>query len=184
MVTKVTSVRQFRLNSSLYVSGLTGRAGAPRSFFLCGTMPGNVSRRRTTTRQLTTFAFSLHEMSQCIGPMDNRTEQAKKALGRSTYESDTYRFIYDGSRIDRYLVSSIDRKRSTLIIDRFPFDLSEQIRPSINRFESLAFRSFQPRHNSRHNKKEASETARSARFAAPNYSYSRESQPKDSIRTS
>jgi len=34
MVTKVTSVRQFRLNSSLYVSGLTGRAGAPRSFFL------------------------------------------------------------------------------------------------------------------------------------------------------
>ena len=135
MVTKVTSVRQFRLNSSLYVSGLTGRAGAPRSFFLCGTMPGNVSRRRTTTRQLTTFAFSLHEMSQCIGPMDNRTEQAKKALGRSTYESDTYRFIYDGSRIDRYLVSSIDRKRSTLIIDRFPFDLSEQIRPSINRFE-------------------------------------------------
>ena len=78
MVTKVTSVRQFRLNSSLYVSGLTGRAGAPRSFFLCGTMPGNVSRRRTTTRQLTTFAFSLHEMSQCIGPMDNRTELAKR----------------------------------------------------------------------------------------------------------
>ena len=93
MVTKVTSVRQFRLNSSLYVSGLTGRAGAPRSFFLCGTMPGNVSRRRTTTRQLTTFAFSLHEMSQCIGPMDNRTEQAKKALGRSTYDVDSIRYI-------------------------------------------------------------------------------------------
>lgn len=93
MVPKVTSVRQFRLNSSLYVSGLTGRAGAPRSFFLCGTMPGNVSRRRTTTRQLTTFAFSLHEMSQCIGPMDNRTEQAKKALERSTYDVDSIRYI-------------------------------------------------------------------------------------------
>ena len=58
--------------------GLTGRAGAPRSFFLCGTMPWNVSRRRTTTRQLTTFAFSLHERSRCIGPMDNRTELAKR----------------------------------------------------------------------------------------------------------
>lgn len=65
MVPKVTSVRQFRLNSSLYVSGPTARAGAPRSFFLCGTMPGregNASRRRTTTRQLH-FGFSLHEMS-------------------------------------------------------------------------------------------------------------------------
>ena len=93
MVTKVTSVRQFRLNSSLYVSGLTGRAGAPRSFFLCGTMPGNVSRRRTTTRQLTTFAFSPHEMRQCIGPMDTRTELAKKALGRSTYDVDSIRYI-------------------------------------------------------------------------------------------
>ena len=31
--TKVTSVRQFRLNSSLYVSGPTGRAGALRSCF-------------------------------------------------------------------------------------------------------------------------------------------------------
>lgn len=36
MVPKVTSVRQFRLNSSLYVSGPTGRAGALHSFFLCG----------------------------------------------------------------------------------------------------------------------------------------------------
>ncbi|KAF1898910.1 hypothetical protein Lal_00019031 [Lupinus albus] len=39
-----------------------GRAGALRSFFLCGTMPGregNASRRRTTTTQLTTFC-SLH----------------------------------------------------------------------------------------------------------------------------
>jgi hypothetical protein len=66
MVPKVTSVRQFRLNSSLYVSGPTGRAGAPRSFFLCGTMPGregNASRRRTTTTQLHYFGFSLHEMS-------------------------------------------------------------------------------------------------------------------------
>ncbi|KAG2251041.1 hypothetical protein Bca52824_081177 [Brassica carinata] len=65
MVPKVTSVRQFRLNSSLYVSGPMARAGAPRSFFLCGTMPGregNASRRRTTTRQLH-FGFSLHEMS-------------------------------------------------------------------------------------------------------------------------
>lgn len=65
MVPKVTSVRQFRLNSSFYVSGPTGRAGALRSFFLCGTMPwreGNASRRRTTTRQLH-FGFSLHEMS-------------------------------------------------------------------------------------------------------------------------
>ena len=63
MVPKVTSVRQFRLNSSLYVSGPTGRAGALRSFFLCGTIPGregNASRRRT--RQLH-FGFSLHEMS-------------------------------------------------------------------------------------------------------------------------
>ena len=59
MVPKVTSVRQFRLNSSLYVSGPTGRAGALRSFFLCGTMPGregNASRRRTTTTQLLDFA--------------------------------------------------------------------------------------------------------------------------------
>ncbi|CDY17100.1 BnaC06g00330D [Brassica napus] len=65
MVPKVTSVRHFRLNSSLYVSGPMARAGAPRSFFLCGTMPGregNASRRRTTTRQLH-FGFSLHEMS-------------------------------------------------------------------------------------------------------------------------
>ncbi|KAL0659799.1 hypothetical protein Bca4012_080384 [Brassica carinata] len=49
MVPKVTSVRQFRLNSSLYVSGPMVRAWAPRSFFLCGTMPGregNASRRR------------------------------------------------------------------------------------------------------------------------------------------
>lgn len=57
MFPKVTSVRQFRLNSSLYVSGPTGRAGAPRSFFLCGTMPENASRRRTTTTQLTPFCF-------------------------------------------------------------------------------------------------------------------------------
>ena len=65
MVPKVTSVRQFRLNSSLYVSGPMARAGAPRSFFLCGTMPGregNASKRRTTTTQLH-FGFSLHEMS-------------------------------------------------------------------------------------------------------------------------
>eukprot|EP00494_Astrolonche_serrata_P004071 UN04081 len=55
-------------------------------------MPGNVSRRRTTTRQLTTFAFSLHEMSQCIGPMDNRTELAK-TLGRSTYDVEKIRYI-------------------------------------------------------------------------------------------
>nr|VDD40402.1 unnamed protein product [Brassica oleracea] len=46
---KVTSVRQFRLNSSLYVSGPMARARAPRSFFLCGTMSErerNASRRR------------------------------------------------------------------------------------------------------------------------------------------
>uniref|UniRef100_A0A0D2ZX06 Uncharacterized protein n=1 Tax=Brassica oleracea var. oleracea TaxID=109376 RepID=A0A0D2ZX06_BRAOL len=62
MVPKVTSVRQFRLNSSLYISGPMARAGAPRSFFLCGMREGNASRRRTTTRQLH-FGFSLHEMS-------------------------------------------------------------------------------------------------------------------------
>ncbi|KAK8503473.1 hypothetical protein V6N13_094698 [Hibiscus sabdariffa] len=69
MVPKVTSVRQFRLNSSLYVSGSTGRAAALRSFFLCGTMPGregNASKRRTTTTQLH-FVFSLHEMSPVDG---------------------------------------------------------------------------------------------------------------------
>ncbi|KAH7511611.1 hypothetical protein FEM48_ZijujMtG0003600 (mitochondrion) [Ziziphus jujuba var. spinosa] len=57
--------RGIRLNSSLYVSGPTGRAGALRSFFLCGTMPGregNASRRRTTTTQ-PHLGFSLHEMS-------------------------------------------------------------------------------------------------------------------------
>ena len=76
-----------------YESDFGSPVQAQRSFFLCGTMPGNVSRRRTTTRQLTTFAFSLHEMSQCIGPMDNRTEQAKKALGRSTYDVEKIRYI-------------------------------------------------------------------------------------------
>ncbi|WZZ13049.1 hypothetical protein YC2023_106138 [Brassica napus] len=52
---QVISVRQFRFNSSLYVSGPMFRPEAPCSFFLCGTMPGregNASRRRTTTRQL------------------------------------------------------------------------------------------------------------------------------------
>lgn len=94
MVPKVTSVRQFRLNSSLYVSGLRGRAGALRSFFLCGTMPGgegNASRRPTTTTQ-PHFGFSLHEMSP-VGPMDKRTELAQKALGRSTYDVDSIRYI-------------------------------------------------------------------------------------------
>jgi hypothetical protein len=38
MVPKAPSVRQFRLNSSLYVSGPIGRAGALCSFFLCGTI--------------------------------------------------------------------------------------------------------------------------------------------------
>jgi hypothetical protein len=38
MVPKAPSVRQFRLNSSLYISGPTGRAGALCSFFLCGTI--------------------------------------------------------------------------------------------------------------------------------------------------
>lgn len=97
MVPKVTSVRQFRLNSSLYVSGPTARAGAPRSFFLCGTMPGregNASRRRTTTRQLH-FCFSLHEMSPVhwTDAMDKRTELGQKALGRSTYDVDSIRYI-------------------------------------------------------------------------------------------
>ncbi|KAF3603389.1 hypothetical protein F2Q69_00036339 [Brassica cretica] len=95
MVPKVTSVRQFRLNSSLYVSGPMARAGAPRSFFLCGTMPGgegNASRRRTTTRQLH-FGFSLHEMSPVHWPMDKRTELAQKALGRYTYDVDSIRYI-------------------------------------------------------------------------------------------
>lgn len=78
MVPKVTSVRQFRLNSSLYVSGPTGRAGALRSFFLCGTIPGgegNAPSRRT--RQLH-FGFSLHEMSPVhwTDGMDKRTELA------------------------------------------------------------------------------------------------------------
>ncbi|XVF75588.1 hypothetical protein PTKIN_Ptkin13bG0198900 [Pterospermum kingtungense] len=48
MVSKVTFVCQFRLNSSLYVNGPTGRAAALRSFFLCGMMPereGNASKR-------------------------------------------------------------------------------------------------------------------------------------------
>ncbi|KAA0065325.1 hypothetical protein E6C27_scaffold48587G00020 [Cucumis melo var. makuwa] len=77
MVPKVTAVRQFRLNSSLDVSGPTGRAGALRSFFLCGTMPGregNASRRRTRRLQLS-FGFSLHEMSP-VHWTDKRTEQA------------------------------------------------------------------------------------------------------------
>ena len=77
-VTKVTSVRQFRLNSSLYVSGPIGRAGAPRSFFLCVTMPGNASRRRTTRTQLH-FLFPSMRWAQCIGLMDKRTELAQKA---------------------------------------------------------------------------------------------------------
>ncbi|KAK6786355.1 hypothetical protein RDI58_014880 [Solanum bulbocastanum] len=63
MVPKVTLVRQFRLNSSLYVSRPTGRARALCSFFLCGMISGregNASRRQA--RQLY-FCFSLHEMS-------------------------------------------------------------------------------------------------------------------------
>ncbi|KAG2269791.1 hypothetical protein Bca52824_064346 [Brassica carinata] len=47
---KVTSVRQFRLNSSLYVSGPMARAGL-RSFFLCGTMPGEKGMRRGGEQQ-------------------------------------------------------------------------------------------------------------------------------------
>ncbi|CAN6835404.1 hypothetical protein Bca52824_048341 [Brassica carinata] len=39
MVPKVTSVRQFRLNFSLYVSGPMARAGAPRSSFSCISIP-------------------------------------------------------------------------------------------------------------------------------------------------
>lgn len=63
MVPKVTSVRQFRLNSSLYVSGPTGRAGAPRSFFLCGTIPGREGNASGGEQDKLHFGFSLHEMS-------------------------------------------------------------------------------------------------------------------------
>ena len=53
---------QAQLLALRYRTYTTGRAGALRSFFLCGTMPGregNASRRRTATTQLH-FGFSLH----------------------------------------------------------------------------------------------------------------------------
>jgi pyruvate/2-oxoglutarate dehydrogenase complex dihydrolipoamide dehydrogenase (E3) component len=80
-------------------------------------------------------------------------------------------------------VSVLMRRKDLLLIENLSIYQNRSGHLSID-LNHLAFRSFQPRHNSRHNKKEASETARSARFAAPNNSYSRESQPKDSIRTS
>ncbi|CAN7011711.1 unnamed protein product [Brassica oleracea var. botrytis] len=39
MVPKVTLVRQFRLNFSLYVSGPMARAGVPRSSISCISIP-------------------------------------------------------------------------------------------------------------------------------------------------
>ena len=61
MVTKVTSVRQFRLNSSLYVSGPIGRAEAPRFLSVCDDVGECVEA--ANNKNTTTFAFSLHEMS-------------------------------------------------------------------------------------------------------------------------
>jgi hypothetical protein len=55
---------------------------------------GECVEARTATRQLTTLSFSLNEMSpERKRPMDKRTELAKKALGRSTYDVDSIRYI-------------------------------------------------------------------------------------------
>lgn len=133
--------------------------------------------RRGGEQQQHKTIFSRNEMSpvHCIGPMDKRTELAQKALGRSTfrYISISFRWIQN-----LYLSCLIKRGFSFLICHSAPtsslsiptLSIYQNIegRPSRNRFSNhvhLAFRSFPPRHNSRHKTPEASETARSARFA-------------------
>ena len=65
MVPKVTSVRQFRLNSSLYVSGPTGRSGRGSALFL--SVWDDAGERRecveaANNNNTTTFFFAFPSM--------------------------------------------------------------------------------------------------------------------------
>lgn len=91
------------------LAGPTGRAGAERSFFLCGTMPGregNASRRRTTTQP----HFSSRDEPFALDRWIREQSWPKKRLGALRTILEPFLFLMDKknhSSVEHYLIRSI-----------------------------------------------------------------------------